>query len=268
MGRARELVLFALLVTGLVWAGALAYWALTDRDVSGQDILVCLLLLPVVMIGGYFLLRWGIERARARGGAAASEVSAAAAAPAPPSVDETERRLTFEVLAASLRVPPGSSPSAVWQALGAGNAPASMPSCATTTARRCSPPCRGRRRGNDGGNVRRSAGAARSAASRMARRAAARGHPACRGAAGASADAVAHGAGSVRRASGTAAGAHRARLAPARDTRLAPAPCGGRPPAPWAGASAAPPARKCASRVFAACACRRLSPATGSCPAI
>lgn len=121
MGRALKFLLFALIVTALVWACTLAYWTVTDHEVSELDIALYLLLLPLLVIGGYFLLRWSIERFRARSGAGAGEAPAGVTpAPAPPSVDETERRLTFEVLAASMRVPPGTSPSAVWTALADG----------------------------------------------------------------------------------------------------------------------------------------------------
>lgn len=109
-------------ITCLVWVGVLWYWQATSRDMSPEDIVLYLGLLPLVVFGLVLLARWALRAAVAS--AVAKEAPAAQApastSPAAPSADQQERHAPFKLLASGLSCAAGQSAREVAGALADG----------------------------------------------------------------------------------------------------------------------------------------------------
>ena len=88
----------------LVWVGMLWYWQSTQHDMSVNDVLLYLGVLPLTLFALVLLGGWAVRGAAAKGDAVAqAKVAVAAApvaAPAAPSRDEAARHATWQLLAA------------------------------------------------------------------------------------------------------------------------------------------------------------------------
>ncbi|MBQ0937416.1 hypothetical protein KAK11_18975 [Ideonella paludis] len=110
-------------ITCLVWVGVLWYWQATSRDMSPEDIVLYLGLLPLVVFGLVLLARWALRAAVASAvaqEAAAAAQAAATASPAPSSAGQQERHAAFKLLAAGLSCAAGQSAREVAGALAEG----------------------------------------------------------------------------------------------------------------------------------------------------
>ena len=109
-------------ITCLVWVGVLWYWQATSRDMSPEDIVLYLGLLPLVVFGLVLLARWALRAAVAS--AVAKEAAAAqaptGASPAPTSAGQQERHAAFKLLASGLSCSAGQSAREVAGALADG----------------------------------------------------------------------------------------------------------------------------------------------------
>jgi hypothetical protein len=108
----------------LVWVVVLWHWQSTRRDMSTEDIVAWLVVLPLVLFGFVLLVRWAWRGASARADQrAAQALTAAAAAPdagaAEPaaSTGDAARRATTQVLAAPLACAAGASARDLLQAI-------------------------------------------------------------------------------------------------------------------------------------------------------
>jgi hypothetical protein len=88
-----------LLTTALLWAGVVWHWQRSGGNVTPRDLAVGFVALPLLVIGGFFALRWAWRRANlSQAEAAAPAVDAApAASAASPGADE--RLLTMQWVA-------------------------------------------------------------------------------------------------------------------------------------------------------------------------
>lgn len=107
----RSILLLAV-VFGLVWCAVVLYWRATDANPSTTDVVLYLGVLPLGLVGSYWLLRKGIERSRRGPAAAAAEGQAATAA-----ADGAPADFVLELIATAIQVPVGASGDAVAQAL-------------------------------------------------------------------------------------------------------------------------------------------------------
>jgi len=110
----KGLALFVAIVC-LVWLGVLWHWQSTRRDMSVDDIVIYLGVLPVVLFLLVLLGRWALRAAQAGAArreaarAAALAAAASAAAPGAPASPgsatsgEAERASAVQLLAASLQ---------------------------------------------------------------------------------------------------------------------------------------------------------------------
>lgn len=64
MGMIIRRMLAALLLFAAVWFAVVLYWQASDANPSAGDLAVWLLGLPLALLGGFWLLRWGIRRRR------------------------------------------------------------------------------------------------------------------------------------------------------------------------------------------------------------
>lgn len=120
-------VLWSLAVFATVWLLMFSYWQYTARMPSTGDIMLWLLALPVLLLGGYVLVR----RPRSSSGAGAADtvvVSSARARPAAGSAaaektDAAEARFQLAVLAAGLRAPHGAAAADLADAILDGKVP-------------------------------------------------------------------------------------------------------------------------------------------------
>jgi len=127
----KGLALFVAIVC-LVWLGVLWHWQSTRRDMSVDDIVIYLGVLPVVLFLLVLLGRWALRAAQAGAArreaarAAALAAAASAAAPGAPASPgsatsgEAERASAVQLLAASLQCAAGSRPDEVAGALASG----------------------------------------------------------------------------------------------------------------------------------------------------
>lgn len=99
------------LVFALVWLAVVLAWRARGVTPGGAELFGYLLVLPLVLLGGIWLVR----RARARGGATAPAASDAAAVGTEAATGATDRALTL--LGAALWMRAGDSPAAVCAAL-------------------------------------------------------------------------------------------------------------------------------------------------------
>ncbi|MDZ7814171.1 MAG: hypothetical protein U5L74_14185 [Ideonella sp.] len=111
-----------LAITCLVWVGVLWYWQATSRDMSPEDIVLYLGLLPLVVFGLVLLARWALRAAVA---SAMAKESAAAQAPTSESstassAGQPARHAPFKLLASGLSCAAGHSAREVAGALTAG----------------------------------------------------------------------------------------------------------------------------------------------------
>ncbi len=108
------------LLTAIVWAATIVYWSRTHRAITQADVVLYLVALPVVVVLGFFMLRWAWRRSGEKAAAQASASSATGAA-ASPSVAANaaadERRWSARVLAQWVRTAAGDDAAAVWTAV-------------------------------------------------------------------------------------------------------------------------------------------------------
>lgn len=95
-----------------VWVGVLWQWQTTRRDMSVEDIVVWLGLLPLTLFVLVVLARWAVDSALRRAAArppAAATAPAAQAGAAQSAPADAERHATLQLLAAELSVAPAAS---------------------------------------------------------------------------------------------------------------------------------------------------------------
>ncbi|TDM08528.1 MAG: hypothetical protein C4K60_03565 [Ideonella sp. MAG2] len=97
------------------------YWQATSRDMSPEDIVLYLGLLPLVIFGLVLLARWSLRSAVAS--AVAKEAAAqppTSSTPAAPAAGEQERHAPFKLLASALSCAAGHSAAELVTALAEG----------------------------------------------------------------------------------------------------------------------------------------------------
>lgn len=106
--------LAAAIVFGVVWAVMVLVWRRNDASPGPGDLGLYLLALPVGLIGGYWLLRWGIDARKAKATAATTDATDADAdsVDAPPPPDRV-----LHLLASALLLPAGANAAEVVAAL-------------------------------------------------------------------------------------------------------------------------------------------------------
>lgn len=102
----------------LTWLAVLWRWQATARQVTPADFGLYLVLLPVLVFGFALALRWAWRGAAERQAAAAAAPATAPAArqAAAAGVDEAERHLTLQLLAAAVNSAAGTAPAALLEA--------------------------------------------------------------------------------------------------------------------------------------------------------
>lgn len=112
------------LIACLVWLGVLWHWQSSRHDMSTEDIVLYLGVLPLGLFGFVLLARWAWRSAAARADDRAAQARSAtgAAAPAPeaPVLVDSARQATCQVLAAALSCAAASSARELLQAAQAG----------------------------------------------------------------------------------------------------------------------------------------------------
>lgn len=113
---------WAVLLTAIVWAAVTLYWSRTHRAITQADVVLGLVALPMLVVTGFFLLRWAWRGAAAKSAARtaqtaalASTTSAASASVPHPVADE--RRWAFQLIAQWVHTAAGSDTAAVWTAV-------------------------------------------------------------------------------------------------------------------------------------------------------
>lgn len=117
--KAVKIALTLVLVTGAIWLAVVMAWQVNEVNPSGRDLVLYLGVLPAVLIGSFFLVRFGIrrqrERAQAEADAAAPANASTPATAAAVRVTETPARLRLHAVALHLAV--GSDAAEAAQAL-------------------------------------------------------------------------------------------------------------------------------------------------------
>jgi hypothetical protein len=111
--------LLAVLVVGLTWSAAVAYWRGSASAPSPTDMILVMLGLPLLLLGGLWYGR------RLLAPAASTPAAAPAAAPDPTPATAAEAP-ALSIVAASLRMPHGASAAELRAALERGNARATL----------------------------------------------------------------------------------------------------------------------------------------------
>ena len=110
--RASALVL---LLFAAVWFAVVLYWQVGEINPTAGDLAVWLLGLPLALLGGFWLLRWGMRRAKQK---SAAQPAANAAVGAEPVVDDgPQPDRIVHLLASSMWLRAGSDAAAVAVAL-------------------------------------------------------------------------------------------------------------------------------------------------------
>ena len=109
-------------ITCLVWVGVLWYWQSTNRDMSPEDIVLYLGLLPLIVFGLVLLARWALRAAVVSAAAkeAAAQAPTASSAPATQGSGQQERHAPVKLLASGLSCAVGQSAREVAGALADG----------------------------------------------------------------------------------------------------------------------------------------------------
>lgn len=106
------------LLSAIVWGATIIYWSRTHRAITQADVVLYLVALPIVVVLGFFMLRWAWRRSGEKVAAQASAAAAAAAsAPVTASATADERRWSARVLAQWVHTAAGDDAAAVWTAV-------------------------------------------------------------------------------------------------------------------------------------------------------
>lgn len=111
---------WALLLTAVVWAATTVYWSRTHRAITQADVVLYLVALPLVVVLGFFLLRWAWrssgDKVAARAASASTSIPAGTA-PAVSNPAADERSWSFKVLTQWVNSAAGQDAAAVWTAV-------------------------------------------------------------------------------------------------------------------------------------------------------
>jgi hypothetical protein len=113
-------------ITSVTWIAVIWHWQSTHRDMSAEDLVVYLVLLPLVLFALVLALRWAVRGAVARQVSAAPAAASAGGTPAatndagPPSTESRERALAWPLMGAWVAGPAGDDVAGLLEAARSG----------------------------------------------------------------------------------------------------------------------------------------------------